>query len=232
MGGSVPFDDDAFRIVNTASNVSPQLWLQSNIAGVRIKVVELSSHSEGVTVQYNDKSAYGTWQGGTPSTTGTAVVSDGLKYRGNDVFHQGIDLDSATLNNPTITGDLTLSQEVQFLDGSVSGNTLLKHGSAGSVVTTSPSYYTLDSNVSSEVTAGKYIITAQRSASNHITEVNFITTSNGSGVSSTEFGTVYTSTPLFTVEMDVSGGNMRLLVQNTSTGQTNYKFSGTLFFDT
>ena len=229
MGGTVPFSDNAFRIVNTASASSPQLWMQSNIAGVRLKVVEMSAHNEGVTVTYNDKNALGTWQSGTPSSNGTAVISNGLTYRGFEVFHQGASVDSATLNNPTITGSVTLGQEVTFDDGSsVTGDTKLRHGSQ---VRTSSSPFTLDEQTASSVTSGKYIITAQRASDNHITEVNFITTANGSSVAATEFGTVYTTSELFTVDMDVSGGQARLRITPSSSTTTKFKFSGTLFYD-
>ena len=229
MGGTVPFSDDAFRIVNTTSASSPQLWMQSNIAGVRLKVVEMSAHNEGVTVTYNDKNALGTWQSGTPTTNGTAVISNGLTYRGFEVFHQGASVDSATLNNPTITGSVTLGQEVTFDDGSsVTGDTKLRHGSE---VKGSSLPFTLDEQTASSVTSGKYIITAQRGFDNHITEVNFITTSNGASVASTEFGTVYTTSELFFVDMDVSGGNVRLRIEPESSTSTKFKFSGTLFYD-
>ena len=229
MGGTVPFSDNSFRLIKTASGEYPELWMQSNIAGVRLKVVEVSAHKESVSVSYNDR---GSWASSAPSSgSNPAVISNGLAYRGYEVFHSGASIDSATINNPTITGDVTLGTEVQFQDGGVSGNTMLKHGSGDNITTSSPSYHILDTNTSSSVTAGKYIITAQRGSSNHITEVNFITTTNGAGVSATEFGTVYTSAPLFNVEMDVSGGNLRLKVQGTSITQTDYKFSATLFFD-
>lgn len=229
MGGTVPFSDNAFRIVNTTSASSPQLWMQSNIAGVRLKVVEISAHNEGVTVTYNDKNALGTWQSGTPSSNGTAVISNGLTYRGFEVFHKGASVDSATLNNPTIAGSVTLGQEVTFDDGSsVTGDTKLRHGSAQ---TTSTAQFTLDNQTSSSVTAGKYMVTAQRASDNHITEVNFITTANGVSIAATEFGTVYTTSELFTVDMDVSGGQARLRITPTSSTTTKFKFSGTLFYD-
>ena len=230
MGGTVPFSDTAFRLIKTSSGEYPELWMQANIAGVRLKVVEVSAHKESISVSYNDR---GAWSSGAPSSgANPAVISNGLVYRGYEVLHSGVSIDSATINNPTITGDVTLGTEVQFQDGSVGGNTMLKHGSGDNITITSPNYHVLDTNTSSSVTAGKYLITAQRGSSNHITEVNFITTTDGAGVSATEFGTVYTSTPLFNVEMDVSGGNLRLKVQGTSNTQTDYKFSGTLFFDT
>ena len=75
------------------------------------------------------------------------------------------------------------------------------------------------------------MVTAQRASDNHITEVNFITTANGASVAATEFGTVYTTSELFTVDMDVSGGQARLRITPTSSTTTKFKFSGTLFYD-
>ncbi len=228
MAGSVPFADTAFRLVKTSNGEVPELWAQSNIAGVRLKVVEVSAHKEAVSVAYNDRAA---WTSGSPSAgSNAAVLSTGLMYQDNEVFHSGKSVDSATLNNPTFSGDVELPSTVTFNDGS-SSSTKTKYGSSDNITVTTPNYHNLDTNTAASITGGKYLITAQRGASNHITEVNFITTSNGAGVSATEFGTVYTTSSLFDVEMDVSGGNLRLKVQGSNNTQTDYKFSSTLFFD-
>ena len=230
MGGSIPFNDNAFRLINLASTSTPQLWMQANIAGVRLKVVEISAHNTNVTVNYNNKNSISAWQSGTPSGTGTAVVSAGLKYRGFDVFHQGASVDSATLNNPTITGDVTLGQVVTYDDGNtVAGNTETRTGSEDN--NNSSATFTLDTLVAADVIAGKYVIVADRYPSTHLTEINFISTTEGNTVQATEFGTIYSSNPLFSVDMDISGTSMRLRITPSSNSFTTFKFQGTVFYD-
>ena len=236
MGGTVPFDDDAFRIVQTSNSPSPEnpeLWMKSNIAGVRLKVVEISAHTDAVTVSYNDRGG-DPWQAGTPTTGGNAaIISQGLVYRGNQVLYESKSIDSATINNPTFGGDIVLPSTVEFDDGSnVAGNTKIKHGSTTSNSTNS---FTFDTNTSSDVMSGKYLITSQliSTGARHITEVNFVTSgTTGGTVAATEFGTVYTQSSLFDVDMDVSGGSVRLRITPKTSSAMAYKFSGTLFFDT
>ena len=236
MGGTVPFDNDAFRIVQTSNSPNPEvpeLWMKSNIAGVRLKVVEISAHYESVSVDYNDRAA-DPWQSGAPSAGGNAaILSQGLVYRGNQVLYESKSIDSATINDPIFNGDIVLPSIVEFDDGNnVGGNTKIKHGS---ITSNSQTTFTFDTNTSADVMSGKYIITSQlvSTGARHITEVNFVTSgTTGSAVAATEFGTVYTQSSLFSVDMDVSSGSVRLRITPTTNSAMAHKFSATLFFDT
>ena len=229
MGGTIPFDDDAFKLTRNAS--TSELWMQVNTSSVRLKVIEIGSFFDNLNLTYYN---YGAWTNSTPSSTASIISSNGLRYQNFQVFHQGTALDSAEINNPTITGDLTLGDEVQFDDNNAnsSGNTRFKHNS---VVRSSTSPHVFDTSPATTTMSGKYLITAQRGFDNHITELNFITTLTTGGsatsVSAAEFGTVYTLNELFTVEMDVSGGNVRLVVTPTTSSTTTFKFQATIFHD-
>ena len=232
MGGPAPFNDDAFRIVNTGSASSPELWIQSNISGVVIQVFEITRHQDAISVTYNDGA---TWQSTTPSTNGTPVISNGLTYRGDPILTAGADIDSANINNPIISGDVILPSVVTFDDGSgdsdtnrPGGDTLLKHGSTITQNTTNT--VTLDENDATKAVGGKYLISAQRGIASHMTEINFVVANNNT-VHAAEFGTVTSLGDLFSVEMDVSGGNVRLRITPDNTSKTIFKFSSTVFYD-
>lgn len=75
---------------------------------------------------------------------------------------------------------------------------------------------------------GKVIVEAKDGSNRHISEL--LITHNGTTASATEYGTVHTSGSLATYDVDISGGNVRLLATAASTNSTAYKMMNTLLF--
>lgn len=75
---------------------------------------------------------------------------------------------------------------------------------------------------------GKVIVEAKDGSNRHISEL--LITHNGTTASATEYGTVHTSGSLATYDVDISGGNVRLLATPASTNSTAYKMMNTLLF--
>lgn len=74
----------------------------------------------------------------------------------------------------------------------------------------------------------KVIVEAKDGSNRHISEL--LITHNGTTASATEYGTVHTSGSLVTYDVDISGGNVRLLATAASTNSTAYKMMNTLLF--
>lgn len=68
---------------------------------------------------------------------------------------------------------------------------------------------------------GKYLIQATRGGERHITEL--LITHNGTTAVATEYGSIWTSSSLATYEVDISGGNFRILATGTSSTSTVYE---------
>jgi len=71
----------------------------------------------------------------------------------------------------------------------------------------------------------EYMIQATQGSNYHVTKVLAI--HDGSLAYPTEYGTLYTNGSLGTFDVDISGGNMRLLVTPTSSSSTSYKIKFT-----
>jgi len=71
----------------------------------------------------------------------------------------------------------------------------------------------------------EYMIQATQGSNYHVTKVLAI--HNGTLAYPTEYGTLYTNGSLGTFDVDISGGNMRLLVTPTSSSSTSYKIKFT-----
>jgi hypothetical protein len=81
---------------------------------------------------------------------------------------------------------------------------------------------------SSTFGGGKVIIEAKDGVNRHITEL--LVTHNGTIASATEYGSIYTSGILATYDVDISGGNVRVLTTAASTNSTAYKIIATILF--
>ena len=71
----------------------------------------------------------------------------------------------------------------------------------------------------------EYMIQATQGSNYHVTKVLAI--HNGTLAYPTEYGTLYTNGSLGTFDVDISGGNMRLLVTPASSSSTTYKIKFT-----
>src|SRR5210317_418847 len=73
---------------------------------------------------------------------------------------------------------------------------------------------------------GKFVITAKDGVNRHICEL--LVTHDGTTAVATQYGSVTTASDLATYDVDISGGNVRILATSASTNSTVYKVADTL----
>lgn len=80
----------------------------------------------------------------------------------------------------------------------------------------------------SDYLGGKFVIQATDNSTTerHISEV--LMTHNGTTAVSTEYGIVQTNTSIYTIDVDISGGNVRVLVTPATTNSTGFVISGNM----
>lgn len=100
--------------------------------------------------------------------------------------------------------------------------------SSRSLTTTSTNSTVLLAAPISVYASGKYLIQATRNNLRQITELLVI--HDGIAAYGTEYGTILTdsNTPLFSVDVDINNGNMRVVVTSTSATATNFVTTFTL----
>lgn len=145
-----------------------------------------------------------------PLTLGASGVGAGT-YKSVTVNAKGIvtgGTNPTTLSGHGITDGLntTANVNVPLTNGSLS--------SAALTTTTTTANQILDSFPSSTFRTAKYVIQATAASSYHTCEVLII--HNGSTVYLVQYGDMFTSASLFTVDADVNVGNVRLQVTPTN----------------
>lgn len=100
-----------------------------------------------------------------------------------------------------------------------------KSKKVGSATKTSVSQFDLDTFAKGSYRAARYIIAMSEGTNFHSTEVMLV--HDGSVVTLTAYGTLKDST-LASIDADISGSNVRLLITPASTSSTTIKFDRTL----
>ena len=108
---------------------------------------------------------------------------------------------------------------VQSTAGILQGSAVLSTSSTNQVA--------LHTFATANFVSGEYIITAKQNSTVQITKI--LVVHDSSTASATEFGTVQTGSRLFTVEVDISSPNVRILITPASATATNFKTQFTLF---
>jgi hypothetical protein len=98
------------------------------------------------------------------------------------------------------------------------------NGSSG--VTTSTTQTAVASFAAATYGSGKFIIQATQGTVRHIIEL--LVVHDGTTAYATEYGMIRTGASLFTTDVDISAGNVRVLVTATSATSTAYKISQNL----
>jgi hypothetical protein len=162
------------------------------------------------------------------ATNGTSVTLNSSAFE-NDVveFVSYNTISTGTGYIPTLLNDLS--------DVSVSslspGENLTYNGSiwtndytvtASTSTTSQTDIHTLNASSYRSV---EYMIQATRGSEYHVTKV--LAVHNGTSASNTSYGTVYTGSSLASFAVDISGGNLRLLVTPSSASLTSYKIKFT-----
>ena len=117
-------------------------------------------------------------------------------------------------------GDVEISGALKLSDTAVLDN--------ATATTTTVSQTAIDQWSASTYGGGKIIIEAKAGAERQITEL--LVTHNGTTASAVEYGAVFTGGKLATYDVDISGGNVRILVVASSTTSTSYKVVRTTMF--
>ena len=94
--------------------------------------------------------------------------------------------------------------------------------------TTATTQFAIAEFAIADYVGGKFIIQAtdNTTSDRHITEV--LMTHNGTTAVATEYGIVTTNTSLFTVDVDISASNARVLITPASTNSTKFTISGNM----
>ena len=120
----------------------------------------------------------------------------------------------------THAGDVEISGALKLSATAVLDN--------ATTTTTTVSQTAIDQWSASTYGGGKIIIEAKAGAERQITEL--LVTHNGTTASAVEYGAVFTGGRLATYDVDISGGNVRILVVASSTTSTSYKVARTTMF--
>lgn len=100
-----------------------------------------------------------------------------------------------------------------------------KNKKRGSATRTATTQFSLDTFLKNDFRAARYIIAMSRGSDFHSTEVMLV--HDGSAVTLTQYGTLKDNT-LATIDADISGNDVRLLVTPASATSTAIKFDRTL----
>lgn len=117
----------------------------------------------------------------------------------------------------TSTGDITTSGSINTANASTSTST---------VTTTTTTQTVLSTFAHASYGSGRFLIQATSGGERHISEILIV--HNGTTASATEYGVIQTSGSLYTVDVDISGANARVLITSASATSTVYKTSWTL----
>jgi len=100
-----------------------------------------------------------------------------------------------------------------------------KNKKRGDATRTATTEFALDTFASADYRAARYIVAMTRGSDFHSTEVMLV--HDGSTVTMTQYGTLKDAN-LATIDADISGSNVRLLVTPASATSTSIKFDRTL----
>ena len=89
------------------------------------------------------------------------------------------------------------------------------------ITTTSTTQTTLASFDSATYSSGKFLVQATQGTLKHVTEI--LVVHDGTTAIATEYGTLITSSSLFSIDVDINSGNVRILVTATSATSTTFK---------
>lgn len=155
----------------------------------------------------------------------------------------GVDVTgSITTDSATINGDLTVDTDTLFVDAAnnrvgigtaspaatldVNGHMAIDtdSGQTSSISQTSIATFT-----AATFSGAKLVVTAKDESNRYISEL--LITHNGTTAVATEYGQVATSSALATYDVDINGGNVRLLATPVSTNPTTFKVMKLLLID-
>lgn len=169
------------------------------------------------------------------STVGSIAVNggDNIQISASAADHAGLEfathivapLEAGAASNGAI--DLGASS-ARFKDLYLSGGVVLDEASntTATATTTSTSQAAIASFSATTYGSAEVVVTAKDGTARHITK--FLIVHTGSAASHTEYGTVQTGSSLATFDVDINGGNVRVLATPASTNSTVFNVVMTL----
>lgn len=119
-------------------------------------------------------------------------------------------------------GEIAVNLADRKLYSKTAGNTVVLIGSGAvqdaSITTTSVSQTALVSFPTTSYGSGEFLIQATQGTSRHSTKI--LVAHNSTTAIATEYGELITNSELFSVEVDINSGNVRVLVTPTSATST------------
>jgi hypothetical protein len=147
-----------------------------------------------------------------------------------------------TADSATISGSLTVDTDTLFVDAAnnrvgigtaspaatldVNGHMAIDTNSGQ---TSSTSQTSIATFTAATFSGAKLVVTAKDGSNRYISEL--LITHNGTTAVATEYGQVATSSALATYDVDINGGNVRLLATPVSTNPTTFKVMKLLLID-
>ena len=132
-------------------------------------------------------------------------------------------------NNAAADGTVDLgASSARFKDFHLSGGIVLDeaYNTTVTATTTSTSQAAIASFAATTYGSAEVVVTAKDGTARHITK--FLIVHTGSAASHTEYGTVQTGSSLATFDVDINGGNVRVLATPASTNSTVFNVVMTL----
>lgn len=164
---------------------------------------------------------------GVKLTSGTANWSAGMTY-GNSTYCISYSIDGSsnrffTIDTSGNVGIGTSSPSAKLhIVGDINLDDISVRDTA-TVTTTATTQVALATFSATTYDSAEVVIKAKQGTSVHITKLLIV--SDGTTASSTEFGTVLTGSSLFTTDVDVSSGSVRVLITPASATSTVFKAS-------
>jgi len=171
------------------------------------------------------------------TNTGEANTAITFKMDGANALSFNNSKNANFANDVTVTNDLNVGQQITASGGittdqsgqTISGFSTIRVGDAliGQDVAT---LTTTSASVTNRILASattyrtlKVLVQIKSSTNFHATEI--LLTHNGTTVYMTEYATIFSNTSLATFDADISGGNIRLLIDPNQSASTEFKFN-------
>lgn len=196
--------------------------------------VDRSALADTATVLQNARTINGVNFDGSANITLTAVCPyiltagsyiTGTSYNGSAAVTFAVDATNAATANKVVARDASGNTAVNELASTAIKLNSIVTNSTATVTTATVNQTVLLSLPISTYAGIKIIIQATRGGERHITEL--LVLHNGTTATATEYGSIITSSKLFDTDVDIFGGNIRIIIASSSATSTAYKASYT-----
>ena len=191
-------------------------YMTNVTAGGGITITHTPGEGSTATIAHTDTSS----QASVDNSNGVVIQDITLDTYGHITAIGSADLDNRYLRNDT-SGSVAGTVTVQALNiDSVA------YSDTATLTTTATTSAVLASFSATTYGSGEILIQATQGTSRHITKLLIV--HNGTVADATEYGKIITGNSLFSVNVDISGGNVRVLVTPDTATSTVFKTTFTL----